>query len=59
MRPSLHSRGVDMIDSLVLTHPDTDHVGDVLEVAKPGQSGGLYVSPGRLRVAECVAPGAD
>ncbi len=25
--PYLHSRGVDRIDSLVLTHTDTDHVG--------------------------------
>ncbi|HEM4761684.1 TPA: ComEC/Rec2 family competence protein, partial [Streptococcus suis] len=37
--PYLHSRGVDRIDSLVLTHTDTDHVGDVLEVAKQVQIG--------------------
>lgn len=53
--PYLHSRGVDRIDSLVLTHTDTDHVGDVLEVAKQVQIGRIYVSPGSLMVPDFVA----
>ncbi|HEL1543865.1 TPA: DNA internalization-related competence protein ComEC/Rec2 [Streptococcus suis] len=53
--PYLHSRGVDRIDSLVLTHTDTDHVGDVLEVAKQVQIGRIYVSPGSLTVPDFVA----
>ncbi|HEL1934089.1 TPA: DNA internalization-related competence protein ComEC/Rec2 [Streptococcus suis] len=53
--PYLHSRGVDRIDSLVLTHTDTDHVGDVLEVAKQVQIGRIVVSPGSLTVPEFVA----
>ncbi|CYU77202.1 DNA internalization-related competence protein ComEC/Rec2 [Streptococcus suis] len=53
--PSLHSRGVDRIDSLVLTHTDADHVGDVLEVAKQVQIGRIYVSPGSLTVPDFVA----
>ncbi|MGQ7426587.1 DNA internalization-related competence protein ComEC/Rec2 [Streptococcus suis] len=53
--PYLHSRGVDRIDSLVLTHTDTDHVGDVLEVAKQVQIGQIYVSPGSLTVPDFVA----
>ncbi|WP_024413526.1 DNA internalization-related competence protein ComEC/Rec2 [Streptococcus suis] len=53
--PYLHSRGVDRIDSLVLTHTDTDHVGDVLEVAKQVQIGRIYVSSGSLTVPDFVA----
>ncbi len=53
--PYLHSRGVDRIDSLVLTHTDTDHVGDVLEVAKQVHIGRIYVSPGSLTVPDFVA----
>ncbi|MBM7314987.1 DNA internalization-related competence protein ComEC/Rec2 [Streptococcus suis] len=53
--PYLHSRGVDRIDSLVLTHTDADHVGDVLEVAKQVQIGRIYVSPGSLTVPDFVA----
>lgn len=53
--PFLHSRGVDRIDSLVLTHTDTDHVGDVLEVAKQVQIGRIIVSPGSLTVPDFVA----
>ncbi|HFH9837460.1 TPA: DNA internalization-related competence protein ComEC/Rec2 [Streptococcus suis] len=53
--PYLHSRGVDRIDSLVLTHTDTDHVGDLLEVAKQVQIGRIYVSPGSLTVPDFVA----
>ncbi|HFI0646175.1 TPA: DNA internalization-related competence protein ComEC/Rec2 [Streptococcus suis] len=53
--PYLHSRGVDRIDSLVLTHTDTDHVGDVLEVAKQVQIGRIVVSPGSLTVPDFIA----
>ncbi|CYV14571.1 DNA internalization-related competence protein ComEC/Rec2 [Streptococcus suis] len=53
--PYLHSRGVDRIDGLVLTHTDTDHVGDVLEVAKQVQIGRIVVSPGSLTVPDFVA----
>ncbi|HEM6020210.1 TPA: DNA internalization-related competence protein ComEC/Rec2 [Streptococcus suis] len=53
--PYLHSRGVDRIDSLVLTHTDTDHVGDVLEVAKQVQIGRIVVSLGSLTVPDFVA----
>lgn len=53
--PYLHSQGVDRIDSLVLTHTDTDHVGDVLEVAKQVQIGRIVVSPGSLTVPDFVA----
>lgn len=53
--PYLHSRGVDRIDSLVLTHTDADHVGDVLEVAKQVQIGQIVVSPGSLTVPDFVA----
>ena len=53
--PYLHSRGVDRIDDLVLTHTDADHVGDVLEVAKQIQIGKIFVSPGSLTVPDFVA----
>lgn len=53
--PYLHSRGVDRIDSLVLTHTDTDHVGDALEVAKQVKIGRIYVSQGSLTVPDFVA----
>ncbi|MDQ8836822.1 DNA internalization-related competence protein ComEC/Rec2 [Streptococcus ruminantium] len=52
--PYLHSRGVDKIDSLVLTHTDTDHVGDILEVAKNFKIGKIYVSSGSLTVPSFV-----
>lgn len=46
--PYLHSRGVGRIDHLVLTHTDTDHVGDVLEVASKVAIGRIYISEGSL-----------
>ncbi len=46
--PYLRSRGVDKIDSLVLTHADTDHVGDVEVVAKAIKIGKIYVSESSL-----------
>lgn len=53
--PYLYSRGVGRIDSLVLTHTDTDHVGDVLEVAQQVQIGRIYVSQGSLTNPDFVA----
>ncbi|KXT76502.1 Late competence protein ComEC, DNA transport [Streptococcus sp. DD10] len=46
--PYLKSRGVGAIDSLVLTHTDTDHVGDLLELAKEVKINEIYVSRGSL-----------
>ncbi|HFR3343088.1 TPA: DNA internalization-related competence protein ComEC/Rec2 [Streptococcus suis] len=52
--PYLHSRGVGRIDSLVLTHTDADHVGDLLAVAKAVEIGTIYVSPGSVTDADFV-----
>lgn len=46
--PYLKSRGVSEIDVLVLTHTDTDHMGDMLEVAKQIAIKEIYVSRGSL-----------
>lgn len=46
--PYLKSRGVGRIDHLVLTHTDTDHVGDVEVVAREFNIGEILVSPGSL-----------
>ena len=46
--PYLHSRGISQIDQLVLTHTDTDHVGDLEVVAQQVRIGEILVSPGSL-----------
>lgn len=46
--PYLKSRGVGKIDQLVLTHTDTDHVGDLESVADAFTIGEILVSPGAL-----------
>ncbi|RCW16693.1 DNA internalization-related competence protein ComEC/Rec2 [Streptococcus gallolyticus] len=53
--PYLNSRGVGKIDQLVLTHTDTDHMGDMLEVAKQVKIGEILVSQGSLTKPDFVA----
>lgn len=53
--PYLNSRGVGKIDQLVLTHTDTDHMGDMLEVAKQVKIGEVLVSQGSLTKPDFVA----
>ena len=52
--PYLKSRGIGKIDQLVLTHTDTDHMGDMLEVAKELKIGQVLVSPGSLTKPDFV-----
>lgn len=44
--PYLKSRGIGKIDQLVLTHTDTDHIGDMEEVARNLKIGEILVSEG-------------
>ena len=53
--PYLKSRGIDKIDQLVLTHTDTDHMGDMEVVAKAFHVGEVLVSPGSLTKANFVS----
>lgn len=46
--PYLKSQGVRKIDSLILTHIDTDHVGDLEEVAQAFKIKTVFVSEGSL-----------
>ena len=46
--PYLQARGVSQIDYLVLTHTDTDHIGDLEEVAKRFKIKEVCVSQGAL-----------
>lgn len=46
--PYLQARGVSQIDYLVLTHTDTDHIGDLEEVAKYFKIKEICVSQGAL-----------
>ncbi|MBJ8325651.1 DNA internalization-related competence protein ComEC/Rec2 [Streptococcus pacificus] len=46
--PYLKSRGVSRIDQLVLTHTDTDHIGDMEVIAKYFTIGEVLVSEGSL-----------
>lgn len=46
--PYLRSRGVSHIDKLILTHTDTDHIGDLFEVAAHFSIGQIWVSSGSL-----------
>ncbi|MGT2965073.1 DNA internalization-related competence protein ComEC/Rec2 [Streptococcus acidominimus] len=50
--PYLHSRGVDKIDYLVLTHAHTDHMGDLVEVAKELTIDKIYISEGSVTSQE-------
>ncbi|MFC3929019.1 DNA internalization-related competence protein ComEC/Rec2 [Streptococcus caprae] len=52
--PYLKSRGVGKIDQLVLTHTDTDHMGDMEVVAQNFKIGEILVSPGSLTNQEFV-----
>ena len=45
---SNRTRGVSQIDHLVLTHTDTDHIGDLEEVAKRFKIKEICVSQGAL-----------
>ena len=53
--PYLKSRGVAMIDQLILTNTDKEHVGDLLEVTKVFHVGEILVSKGSLKQKEIVA----
>ncbi|MGT2772434.1 DNA internalization-related competence protein ComEC/Rec2 [Streptococcus marimammalium] len=46
--PYLKSRGVSRIDQLVLTHTDTDHIGDMEIIANDFTIGEVLVSEGSL-----------
>ena len=46
--PYLQARGVSKIDHLVLTHTDTDHIGDLEEVAKRFKIKEICISQGAL-----------
>ena len=46
--PYLQARGVSQIDHLVLTHTDTDHIGDLEEVTKRFKIKEICVSQGAL-----------
>lgn len=50
--PYLKSRGIDMIDTLVLTNPNPDYAGDVLEVAKKFAIKKIYISRSSLSNAD-------
>lgn len=52
--PYLKSRGVAMIDQLILTNTDKEHVGDLLEVTKAFHVGEILVSKGSLKQNEFV-----
>lgn len=48
----LKSRGIDTIDTLVLTNPNPDYAGDVLEVAKKFAIKKIYISRSSLSNAD-------
>ena len=50
--PYLKSRGVDTIDTLVLTNPNSDYAGDVLEVAKKFSIKKIFISRSSLNDAD-------
>ena len=52
--PYLQARGVSQIDHLVLTHTDTDHIGDLEEVAKWFKIKEICVSQGALTKSSFV-----
>lgn len=52
--PYLKSRGISKIDQLLLTHTDTDHIGDMEVVAQNLKIGQVLVSPGSLTDADFV-----
>lgn len=52
--PYLYSRGIDHIDSMVITHTDADHCGDLLVLSKAVRLKTIYVTSGSLTVPEFV-----
>ncbi|MBM7643161.1 DNA internalization-related competence protein ComEC/Rec2 [Streptococcus loxodontisalivarius] len=53
--PYLKSRGVSKIDQLVLTHTDSDHIGDLEVFLEEIDVGEILVSQGSLTVPDFVA----
>lgn len=52
--PYLKNRGIGKIDQLVLTHTDTDHMGDMEVVARQVKVGEVLVSQGSLTNGDFV-----
>lgn len=52
--PYLHSRGVDRIDYVILTHAHADHIGDLVEVAREVDIGKIYISEGSATSPELM-----
>lgn len=46
--PYLKSRGIAKIDQIIITHTDTDHMGDLPSLVKAFHVGEVVVSPGSL-----------
>lgn len=45
IKPYLHSRGINKVDTLILTHQDMDHMGSAIEVMERFQVETLITSP--------------
>lgn len=52
--PYLRSRGMTKIDQIVLTHTDTDHIGDMEEVVKAFRVREILISQGSLSSGQFV-----
>lgn len=51
--PFLKSKGIHRLDTMILTHPDGDHIGGLVYLLQHARAGGEYL----LDIRECLDPG--
>lgn len=51
--PFLKSKGIHRLDTMIMTHPDADHIGGLVYLLQHARAGGEYL----LDIKECLDPG--
>jgi len=51
--PFLKSKGISRLDTMIMTHPDADHIGGLVYLLQHARAGGEYL----LNIKECLDPG--
>ncbi|MCX6354184.1 MAG: helix-hairpin-helix domain-containing protein [Candidatus Aureabacteria bacterium] len=51
--PFLKSKGISRLDTMIMTHPDADHISGLVYLLQHARAGGEYL----LNIKECLDPG--